>query len=254
MAQITGCPQCGETDELTGRATDHGIEVVCGRCQAAWLRGTPRCRACGGAESVTRRQVMARHPRGNQLAIIGRREVMLCPRCDAEVLGRDPQAIVPEDYVSRFLFGTPTPTPQRPMAEPAEPTPHDAAAPHSTTPSAPGATTHSAAPSPKPAAAAPTATAAPQRVPTVREAIAAFLAEQPHSNSLAMVMLGQHLGPARRLDDLGSGAVEQLAAWIDDTWGAQPEAQQGDIRAAVDAAIAFWRRQGWLPEAAPEDC
>lgn len=250
MAQITGCPQCGETDDLTGRPTDHGIEVVCGRCHASWLRGSPRCQACGGAERVTRRQVMARHPRGNQLAIIGRREVVLCPRCDAAVLGGDPQTLVPEDYVSRFLFGTPSATPQRARAQLVEPAQRDAVAPSSPTPSAAGSPAQHAVPDPTPAVVAPTSPAPPQRSPTVREAIAAFLTEEPDSHSLAMVMLGQHLGPSRRLDDLGSEVVEQLDGWVDDTWGAQPEAQRRDVRAAVSAAVAFWRGRGWLPESA----
>ena len=49
-----------------------------------WMRGAPRCKACGGSDLVTALQCMGRTPRGNQRAVVGRREISLCVSCDAQ--------------------------------------------------------------------------------------------------------------------------------------------------------------------------
>ena len=99
-ARPAGRPMCSGAGP-----TDDGIEITCGRCGGSWARGTPRCKGCGGEDGVAQRQVMTRTPRGNQRAVVGHREVTLCPVCDARALDASRSAPLPESYVSVFLFG-----------------------------------------------------------------------------------------------------------------------------------------------------
>ncbi|MEY9212161.1 hypothetical protein [Thermobifida halotolerans] len=86
--QLT-CPECGETEELTGRRTDEGIEVSCDRCGARWPRDTPySCATCGGQDIHMRAQALTQYSRGTQLSIVGLHHVPLCAVCDAEMLER----------------------------------------------------------------------------------------------------------------------------------------------------------------------
>ena len=238
MSEELRCPVCGESERLTGAELADDIEVTCGACGHRWLRGSPRCRACGGDEVVTRVGLMTRHPRGNQLAVVGHREVPLCPRCDAEAL-REGERIVPEGYVSRFVFGRDTPRPTRPAQRGAQP-------PAATrTPSPPRTRPRD----PRPAGGQPRQTTSAPRsdAPTVRQAIETFLRSEPAADALTMVMLGQHLGPATRLRTLDEPAAkEELASWFGATWDVQPEGRRTAAGAALLAAVDHWRGHGWL--------
>ncbi len=224
------CPACGERERLGGTPREGDIEIRCEVCGSTWLRGSPRCRACGGEESVSRPQLMTRHPRGTLLSVVGRREVLLCPRCDAAVLGSGQASgpPVPEGYVSRFLSGA---QPERAPAAPrlqgeSQRSERRAAAPGRKRPR----------PAPPPTASAP-------ELPTVRQGIERFLGVHPEADSLAMLLLGQQLGPSSRLHQLDDATAHRLAAWARSTW---PDAatRSGAI-SAIHAAAAYWVRQGW---------
>jgi hypothetical protein len=109
MAEAMRCPSCGETERLAGTPVAGDIEVSCQACGHQWLRGSPRCRGCGGGDVVTKLRLMTRHPRGNQLAVVGHRQVPLCPRCDADVVQGGDGRLVPEGYVSRRPSGSAAP-------------------------------------------------------------------------------------------------------------------------------------------------
>jgi hypothetical protein len=96
MARQLDCPTCAEDDDLWGRPTGQGIEIVCGRCGHAWLRDTaPACATCGGADLVFRPRPLAAFSRGTQLSILGWQNVPLCATCDADALRRSTQAGAP---------------------------------------------------------------------------------------------------------------------------------------------------------------
>ncbi len=244
MAQISSCPFCAESERLRGRAVEGDIEVTCESCGARWLRGAPRCGQCGGSEVEVRPQLMTRQPRGNQVAIVARREVPLCPRCDADALVASVSGnrTVPEGYVSAFLFGG-----QRASSTPASSDGHEAAAPSrraTRRPTAPRQTRvaerdHSAAPVPE-------TKGAPATAPTVRQAVEAYLTSAPDADSLTLVLLGQHLGPSTRLDSLGPEAADRMQRWFQSTWGSQPASRRDHAAVALVGAIAHWRQHGWL--------
>lgn len=231
------CPSCGESERLLGARLGGDIEVTCGACDHRWLRGSLRCRLCGGEEVVTRLRLMTRHPRGNQLAVVGHREVPLCPRCDVEAVeggGR----LVPEGYVSRFLFGRDEPRPVRPTKQRPQASRPPASSRGSGEPRAPRPDAVSSQ------EAEPTTRAG---APTVRQAVEDFLRSVPAADAVTMVMLGQHLGPATRLDTLGdASAQERLESWFSATWGTRPNGRRAAAAAAVLAAVDHWREQGWL--------
>ncbi|MEV8312163.1 hypothetical protein AB0P36_33885 [Streptomyces flavidovirens] len=88
----------------------------------------------------------------------------------------------------------------------------------------------------------------PSAAPTVRQAIAAFLAEvSGEVDHTAMVLLGTHLGSHNRLGILEEPqAADRLADWCHGHWGdrrtAAAERALGTIRRAID----FWGARGWL--------
>lgn len=237
------CPSCGESERLVGTQVADDIEVTCQSCGHRWMRGRPRCRGCGGEAAVRKLQLMTRHPRGNQLAVVGHREVPLCPHCDREILGGDSESrTIPEGYVSRFVFG---PDDHRPSAAAAGPkTPATAASrtPPAAAPARPGVP-------PRPATSQ--ARARPERTPdppTVRQAIDAFMKATPDVDALTMLMLGRHLGPATRLRELEKPArVTALQQWFAATWGDhRTEPRAAAAGAALIEAVDHWRGQGWL--------
>lgn len=246
MATISQCPSCGESEHLRGRPLGDDIEVSCETCSARWLRGAPRCNACECADVVTRPQVMTRHPRGNQLAIVGRRELPLCPDCDAEAIADSltHNRPVPETYVSVFLFGRESPGPAPRPPAPVEEAP--AGAEPATRKDLTPARLPGSAPTPRKPVEP---TAQPAVRPTVRQAIEAYLAAEPGADSAAMLLLGQHLGPASRLDVLDrAGAAESLARWFDATWTERQPARRRAAAEAITGAVDHWRTAMWLTE------
>lgn len=270
MAGIAQCPSCGEDEDLRGEPSDGDIKITCLRCAAQWMRGAPRCAGCGGTDIVQRPQAMTRHSRGTQLSIIGWRELPLCRVCDAEALETSiaENLPVPSDYVAICLLGregrTAAPPPPRPVA--AEPAPGGGAAerpgggraperpePKAQPESGPGPEPKPAAPAPaKPRTAARTRTGrakpAPSRVPTVRQAVAAFLAESSGTaDATAMLLLGTHLGSYNRLTVLDeAGAADRLTEWCDGHWPDRGGDTAGRALDTIRRAVDFWGARGWL--------
>jgi hypothetical protein len=243
------CPSCGESERLAGTRADDDIEVTCQTCGHRWLRGSPRCRACGGDEVVTGMRLMTRQPRGNQLAVVGHREVPLCPRCDAEAL-RDGGRLVPEGYVSRFLFGRDDPRPVQPArrsTKASAPGGPRSEVPSGSSPAPSSGSSSARTPHATPQPSKDAEPAAPVRVPTVRQAIESFLEATPSAEPLTMVMLGRHLGPSARLEELDHpGKQQQLERWFSTTWGTRPDDRRAAAAASLTGAVDHWREQGWL--------
>lgn len=253
MAGVAECPSCGEGEDLRGETCAGDIQVSCLSCGAQWMRGDPRCAGCAGQDIVQRPQSMTRHSRGTQLSIIGWREVPLCRTCDSEVLETSitQNMPVPGDYVPICLYGSgERPATQAPVTQPTPVRPPPLKA---TAPSAP-------APGPRQSPRQPTSTpvrprsersrprpAAPA-APTVRQAIAAFLAEASGEiDHTAMLLLGTHLGSYERLGVLDQpGAADALAAWYEGHWEGQGGAGAQRALGTVLRAIDFWGTRGWL--------
>ncbi|MGK5499608.1 hypothetical protein [Streptomyces sp. URMC 125] len=262
MAGIAQCPSCGESEDLRGEPSDGDIKITCLRCEAQWMRGAPRCAGCGGTDIVERPQAMTRHSRGTQLSIIGWRELLLCRVCDAEALETSiaENLPVPSDYVAVCLLGredrTAAPPRPRPMAAGpargggAEEKPCGERAPDRPEP-APATTAPAPAPAkprtatrPRPGRAKP----APSQVPTVRQAVAAFLAESSGTaDATAMLLLGTHLGSYNRLTVLDeAGAADRLTEWCDGHWPDRGGDTAGRALDTIRRAIDFWGARGWL--------
>ncbi|WP_338894951.1 hypothetical protein WBG99_03690 [Streptomyces sp. TG1A-60] len=253
MAGAMTCPSCGEHEELRGEPDEGDIRVTCLRCDAQWMRGAPRCASCGGRDIAHRPQAMTRHSRGTQLSIIGWRDLPLCRTCDAAALETSiaQNVPVPGDYVAACLGAARGPA-ETPDTAPAVPVP----APKPTLPTDPKP---APAPAAKPAAAAksspppprrpsrPKAGSSPSVVPTVRQAIAAFMTEASgEADATAMLLLGTHLGSHNRLGVLEQdGAPDRLADWCHGHWGDGGDRAQRALT-TICRAIDFWGARGWL--------
>ncbi|GAA1917521.1 hypothetical protein GCM10009716_28230 [Streptomyces sodiiphilus] len=267
MAHALTCPSCGETEELHGEPHEGDIRVRCARCGAVWMRGEPVCATCGGAEIVERPQAMTRHSRGTQLSIIGWRQLPLCRTCDAEALRASitENVAVPDSYVSAALHAPGSASGPAGSARDEE----DAGAPAPSAgprPPAKGRTPSTVKPEARSAVSAqrPSGTAkapaakrpvrrgrpqpAPTAVPTVRQAIQAFLSEGSGDlDHTAMLLLGTHLGSYQRLDVLeGERAREALTEWFAGHWGEPGTPAEQGARATVCRAMDFWGARGWL--------
>lgn len=238
---VEPCPQCGEAEELRGtQGADAGqIDLECLACGHRWARGALRCRSCTGEASVELPQQMTRHPRGTLLAVTGHRRVRLCPTCDAEVVrdGYDSRRPIPEQYVSRFVYGDPRE--RAPVHPPSPPSPartqrpaRDADPAAERRPPAP--------PAPAPAPAVPTD-------PTVRQATEAFLEQADAPDPVTLVLWGQEVGANTRLSRLDAdGAEHRPDVWLERTFGTQSEQRRALARATLAAAFTHWRESGWL--------
>jgi hypothetical protein len=189
---------------------------------------------------------MTRHSRGTQLSIIGWRELPLCLTCDAEALETSvtENTPVPSDYVVNCLYGHGGRSEARSAPHAAAPTPPPVTGPERQR--RPSRLVVSPPAKPRPQRARPSP--APSAVPTVRQAIAAFLAEASGEvDHTAMLLLGTHLGSYNRLGVLDEpDAADKLAAWCEGRWtqrkGGAAERAVGTIVRAVD----FWGARGWL--------
>jgi len=236
------CPSCGETERLAGATIDGRIEITCEACGTAWERSGRRCRGCGSAEHTVARQRMITFPRGNQLAVIGMREVPLCPQCDAAALTRlGPDRLLDDRYRSRFVGGIDD--------EPAgQPPPRAKAAPRpparQTVPRTPPAGTP---PTGTPPTARPVQRPATREQPTVRQAVQDYLEQADDSvSATAMLVVGRTLGPSTRLADIsGTTAGPRLAQAVDEQWSRQPALRALAVGAITDA-FRLWVRRGWM--------
>jgi hypothetical protein len=87
MGVSVSCPQCGESDDLSGDRSEGRIELTCGRCGHVWTRGDGTfCETCGGEDLQTVPLAIVERSRGTQLSILGTRPINLCTSCDADVL------------------------------------------------------------------------------------------------------------------------------------------------------------------------
>ncbi|MFV0131991.1 hypothetical protein ACLGIH_01750 [Streptomyces sp. HMX87] len=251
MAGVGACPACGETEELRGEPVGDDIRVTCLQCGAAWLRGGPRCAGCGGQDIVQRPQAMTRHSRGTQLSIIGWRDLPLCRTCDADALetSLSENVPVPSDYVAACLGAaqnsrTSAASPQpRPAPEAAVPRPsplpevEQAEAP---APNRPRTASRAQPRRPRPAPL-------PAVVPTVRQAIAAFMAEASgQTDATAMLLLGTHLGSHEWLSVLeGEDVADRLGDWCQGHWGSGRDRDRRAV-STICRAVDFWGARGWL--------
>lgn len=231
------CPSCGETERLSGASVGSDIEITCGGCGARWNRGERRCRTCGGNETTTARQRMTTYPRGNQLAVIGMREVPLCPRCDQDaVAGLGADRLVDDGYVSRFV--SPSTDDDGGWGREAPP----ASRVRSARASRPPRREQPAGP------AARRAFSPDQRdgAPTVRTAVAAYLeqASDPMS-AMAMLVVGRTLGSSTRLSELPVQSGRQLTEAMDRQWAKQPSLRALAVHSMNDA-FRFWAGRGWI--------
>lgn len=107
MAPQITCPECGETDDLSGRETKRGIRIKCGKCGASWLRDEQpqACVTCGGTDCVTRPRALTQYSRGTQLSIVAMGEIVLCRQCDAKMVewSEGSARAVPMNYRSAAL-------------------------------------------------------------------------------------------------------------------------------------------------------
>jgi hypothetical protein len=68
-------------------------------------------------------------------------------------------------------------------------------------------------------------------------------------DSLAMVLLGRHLGPSERLSSLDDGSTAAgLSFWFTSTWGSQPADRREAASKSIVAAVDYWRSRSWLSE------
>ena len=97
------CPECGETEDLSGSDSPEGIRVTCGSCDASWLRDElpQTCVTCGGTDVVVRPRALTQYARGTQLSIVGMSEILLCRTCDGRMVEWSSSSrAVPFDYRS----------------------------------------------------------------------------------------------------------------------------------------------------------
>ena len=89
MSIDIACPECGESDELSGRPIADGVLLTCGRCNTEWERGSKEtCERCGSDDLQTVPLAIVERSRGTQLSVLGTRPITLCSVCDAEKLKR----------------------------------------------------------------------------------------------------------------------------------------------------------------------
>ncbi|MCC9710660.1 hypothetical protein E4N62_38735 [Streptomyces sp. MNU76] len=253
MAGMTACPSCGEAEELRGDPVDGDIRITCLSCNTQWMRGGLRCASCGGQDIVHRPQAMTRHSRGTQLSIIGWDDVPLCRTCDADALETSisQNVPVPSDYVPACLGAVQGPAvsdtpPLKPKSAPSAPAPKLAPAAVAQQAAA-GKRSPAPRTAPRPRANLPKAAPYPSMVPTVRQAIAAFMGEASgQADATAMLLLGTHLGSHNRLTVLeGDGAADRLTAWCLGHWGDRGDRAQRAL-GTICRAVDFWGARGWL--------
>jgi hypothetical protein len=102
MAFDIRCPDCRESDDLTGERSAEFIAMTCGACGAEWSRPLAKtCGRCGGSDLQTVPLAIIEKSRGTQLSVVGTRPVDLCSVCDEAVLrhyhDHRPNPLMPTD-------------------------------------------------------------------------------------------------------------------------------------------------------------
>ncbi len=81
------CPQCSESEDLSGERDDELIHLTCGACGATWERDlSPACSRCGGDDLQAVPLAIVEKGRGTQLSVVGTRIIHLCYVCDATMI------------------------------------------------------------------------------------------------------------------------------------------------------------------------
>ena len=259
MTATQQCPSCGETEALRGKPSGAEIEVTCLSCGMRWMRGAVRCKTCGGSDVASRPQSMSRHPRGNQLSIVGWRDILLCQRCDQEVLADSltKNLPVPEGYVSACLFGDEDARRESPD-QPGQPHPPETGTTRPG-PLEPGhGSTRAVDEKQRPPGVAASSTGSARKAararsettladPTVRQAVEAYLRTDAQADSTAILMLGTHLGASTRLKALEQPqTATELREWFLRLWTEGSGGRREEARKTVLRAVDHWRAQGWL--------
>jgi hypothetical protein len=88
VSRLIACPECGESEELTGTESAEGIRILCGACGASWLRDAEpqTCATCGGTDVLKRPRALTQYSRGTQLSIVGMTDILLCRVCDKKMV------------------------------------------------------------------------------------------------------------------------------------------------------------------------
>lgn len=84
-------------------------------------------------------------------------------------------------------------------------------------------------------------------VPTVRQAISAFMTEtSDQADATAFLLLGTHLGSHNRLTVLETdGTARQLADWCKGYWADGSDRSRRAV-GTICRAVDFWGARGWL--------
>jgi len=96
------CPQCDESDDLTGRRSGGVIQLTCGACGSTWERDpSPSCPECGGDDLQAVPLAIVQKSRGTQLSVVGTRIIHLCYACDGETIAtwhkNRPNPLMPDE-------------------------------------------------------------------------------------------------------------------------------------------------------------
>lgn len=99
-ADEISCPQCSETDDLSGRRTDDVITITCGRCDTVWSRDPRnRCPRCQSTDMYAAPVAVIEKSRGSQLSIVSTTSEYLCWTCDRDLIDeqrRSGTALMPD--------------------------------------------------------------------------------------------------------------------------------------------------------------
>lgn len=94
------CPDCGESDDLSGKRDGALIHITCGRCQTEWYRDPERrCPRCGAGDLYPAPVAVVEKSRGTQLSIVSTRSEYLCWVCDRDLIDgqrRSGTALMPD--------------------------------------------------------------------------------------------------------------------------------------------------------------
>jgi hypothetical protein len=96
------CPECGESENLSGSRSGDTIRLTCGSCGCEWDRNpVPFCQQCGGTDMRAIPLAIVEKSRGTQLSVVGTRTIHLCEKCDVEAIERwhrnRPNPLMPDE-------------------------------------------------------------------------------------------------------------------------------------------------------------
>lgn len=106
MTPEIACPECSETENLTGETIEGEIRLTCGECDHVWPRDSVRvCPGCGGTEFYPAPMAIVEKSRGTQLSIMSTRPEHLCWTCGRDLIDtqrRSGVALMPDELPTRY--------------------------------------------------------------------------------------------------------------------------------------------------------